>query len=75
MGDKIREARQPAFNMRAIVIATLGELARDPKTSSSARHTVAKKLAEIANSADPDAPEAAAQLALIQDSKSRARGN
>ncbi len=75
MGDNIRGSGQPTFNMRALAIVTLGEMARDPKTSESARQSVAKKLAEIASSADPDAPEAAAQLALIQDPKSRARGN
>jgi hypothetical protein len=73
MREKTQEARQPMPSMRAIAIATLGELARDPKTSISARHTVVKKLTQIVASADPDAAEAATQLALIQDPKSRHR--
>ncbi len=73
MTDTIKEASQPVFSMRAIAIATLGELARDPKTSISARHAVINKLAQIADSADPDAEEAAAQLALFGHSKSRDR--
>lgn len=75
MRDNNRDAGRATFNMRALAIVTLGELARDPKTSISARHSVAKKLAEIAGSADPDAAEAAAQLALIQNPKSRGRRN
>ena len=51
----------------ALAIVTLGELARNPKTSISARHSGAKKLAEMVGSADPDAAEAATQLASIQN--------
>lgn len=73
MGDNTEKAGQPTLSMRAIAIATLGELARDPATSVSARQTVIKKLTQIAGSADPDAAEAVAQLALMQDPKSRHR--
>ena len=66
----IEKADFAARSMRARAIATLGDLARDPRTSLSVRQAIIKKLTKIDVSAEQDAAEAIAQLALIQDPKS-----